>query len=139
MIYNTEFYDAEDNDYLFSDKENNIRNATSAISSEADSDNEEVNVLNDIENENDPPLFARVLITESGSLLSILALITRFKVTGVMLVAILTLIAMHCPKPIHCIESLYFFKKYFEDYQASLTTHFYCEACFENLESTYQN
>lgn len=81
----------------------------------------------------DQPLYEGARISVSESMLSILALVLRFSVTGVLLANILTLIEMHCPLQNNCATSLYMFKKYFEDMQTPLNRHFYCSNCFHRL------
>lgn len=79
------------------------------------------------------PLYEGARITVAESLLSILALVLRFSVTGVLLANILTLIEMHCPEQNYCTSSLYMFKKYFEEIHTPLNRHFYCGVCLHRL------
>lgn len=82
------------------------------------------------ENRNqDIPLFEGSPLTVKESILSILAVVLRSSLSGVITSAILELITMDCPEPNNCKSALYKFKKYFENLQSSLTRYFYCPSC----------
>lgn len=83
------------------------------------------------------PLYPGAPITVIESILSILTLITRLKISGVMLTYILELINLHCIKPNYCLTTLYRYKKFFQGISTPLTRHFYCSSCHSKLENEF--
>lgn len=92
-------------------------------SSIADSSDEESNfsdcVSGDEEDDDDEfsfdragePLYPGSPITVGEHILAVLSLLLRFKLTGVLLSEILSLINLHCIKPNFCVRTLYRLKK----------------------------
>ena len=83
----------------------------------------------------DLPLYEGAPLTVSESALSVMSFFLSHQLTGSALGDLLALIDLHCPKPNNCFKSLFKFKKYFADYQFPLLKHFYCDKCYEKLDS----
>lgn len=125
FYYDLEFFDAEDNEEVDNLSLNSDDTSQSDNSDHIDDYEENVN-------EDDIPLFPGSPLSIKESVLSILALVLRFSLPGVVIAAVLKLIAMHCPEQNNCKSTLYKFKKYFEHLHSPLTRHFYCSICFRN-------
>ena len=73
----------------------------------------------------DKPVYPGAPITIGESALAILTVATRFKIAGVLLSCLLSLIELHCIRPNHCIKSLYKLKKIFANSYSLTVKHFY--------------
>ncbi|KAJ8671106.1 hypothetical protein QAD02_002365 [Eretmocerus hayati] len=76
------------------------------------------------------PLYPGAPLTRLEHTLAILSLLIRLDLTGILLAKILSLLALHCPKPNLCITSLYKFKKIFNIIKTPIKRHFYYSVCF---------
>ena len=80
-------------------------------------------------------LYEGAPITVSESVISILNLALEFPMSGALLSRIIDIIILHCKKPNNCVESLYIFKKIFEDSNHNIIKHFYCSTCYFKLKN----
>lgn len=108
-----------------------LDSSTDDESSESDDSEDEY-----ITNHNEP-LYPGAPITVAESILSILTLTSRFKVTGVLLSAILSIIRLHCIRPNHCVKTLYKFKNLLSKIELPLIRHLYCSVCLSKLERPF--
>ena len=83
------------------------------------------------------PLYAGATITLSVSLMLIMSFSTRHKLSGSALSDLLTLIALHCIKPVatNALRSIFHFKKYFQGLKTPLVSHRYCANCLTYIEN----
>ena len=70
------------------------------------SDEDEEEIENDPYEDFNEPLYPGAPLTISESILAIFSLAIRFKITGVLLSSILSLISLHCIQPNKCVPSV---------------------------------
>ena len=88
-------------------------------------------------NDANKPIYEGARISVGESILSILTVTLRFKVTGVLLSYILSLILLHCTEPNNCVKTLYKLKKFFAKINTPLVKHYYCSSCLSKLETQF--
>ncbi|KAJ8683858.1 hypothetical protein QAD02_019650 [Eretmocerus hayati] len=128
--------DDDDDEYFDCTSEGETTEPETTDSEESnESSSEEDDTADDsFQAEANKPLYHGAPLTVIESVLAILNVCIRFKVSGVLLGAILELICLHCPKPNNCLKTLYKFKKFFAKVELPLKRHFYCCACGKKLE-----
>ena len=80
------------------------------------------------------PLYPGAPLTVAEHILSVMSLMLRFKLTGVLFAKILSLIHLHCIQPNFCIKTLYKFQMIFKNIKSPLQRHYYCSICFTKKE-----
>ena len=111
-------------------------NEENAVDNEGNSDDDNED---DDENEN-RPLYDGAQITVGQSMLLILALLLHFNLSMSCVESYITVLQFHCLQENLVKNSLYKFKKYFGFLGASnIIKHFFCSACFRQLESADHN
>ena len=101
------FSNAEENIYFETDSEF-VENSSSEYSSESEDDEFQDSFFVD---NADKPLYAGSPINVAKHILSLLSLLLRFNMSGVLFSKILSLIVLHCPKQNFCVKTIYKFKK----------------------------
>jgi hypothetical protein len=76
--------------------------------------------------EEDEPLFVGSPVSVSESALLIMAFAVRHKLSGVALQYLLSLVALHCPKPNKCIAEMNHFHHFFQALKHPIVKHYYC-------------
>ncbi|CAG5083071.1 Protein of unknown function [Cotesia congregata] len=105
---------------------------TSDIEDDSSSNSDESVLDEDNLNE---PLYPGAPLSFQESLLSILLLTIRHKISDVLLSDILLLISAHCIEPNLCLNTEYKFKQYFDRLGINFDRHFYCPRCHHSLPS----
>ncbi|CAG5075212.1 Protein of unknown function, partial [Cotesia congregata] len=100
---------------------------------DSESDHEEINEpLNS-------PLYNGSPITIGESILSLLMLVIRHKISHVLLTDIIKIISLHCPIPNFFPRTLYKFRKFFSEFGLPIRRHYFCSICFSKLENSTSN
>ena len=83
------------------------------------------------------PLYTGATITVSVSLMLIMSFSIRHKLSGSALSDLLTLVLLHCIKPVatNALSSIFHFKKFFQGLKTPLVSHKYCANCFTYIEN----
>lgn len=76
--------------------------------------------------EDNDRLFDGSPMSVSESALLIMAFAVRHKLSGVALQDLLSLVALHCPKPNKCIDELNHFHHFFQALKHPIVKHYYC-------------
>ncbi|XP_057334280.1 uncharacterized protein LOC130673325 [Microplitis mediator] len=115
------------------DTSSNLESSENSDSEEeASSTSEQSFFDDDISNE---PLYPGAPLSLHESLLSVLLLTIRHKISDSLLSDILLLISTHCIEPHHCLTTKYKFKKYFDRLKINYDRHYYCPSCYHTLPS----
>ncbi|CAG5078015.1 Protein of unknown function, partial [Cotesia congregata] len=115
-INDEEIYETDSDDDSESSREfdgSSSSEESSASENDTDSDDDMENGLPNNNENLDSPLYESAPLSCGESILSILLLIIRHKLSSVVLKDILKIIRIHCSLPNLCIKSLYKFKKIF--------------------------
>ena len=83
-------------------------------------------------------LFTESRLTRSSSHLLITKYAARHTLSNVAIQDLLTLIKLHCPSPNMCFKTLYEFQRHSEDSQKTVTYHYYCSNCTQEVSSALE-
>ena len=125
------FSNAEENIYFETDSEFG-ETSSSEYSSESEDDEFQDSFFVD---NADKPLYAGSPINVAEQILSLLSLLLRFNMSGVLFSKILSLIVLHCPKPNFCVKTIYKFKKILKNIDTPIIKLYYCSICFNKQDS----
>lgn len=113
-----------------------------ADTSSGDTSESESETSRDSDSVNEPDIDAEIYpnsrITIGESILAILMLIIRHKVSKKLLSAILAIINLHCPVPTNYLKSLYRFNQFFANLSLPIKRHFFCSECLSQLATQSQ-
>ncbi|KAE8738853.1 hypothetical protein FOCC_FOCC015657 [Frankliniella occidentalis] len=116
------------------DQEDFLSTVSSVEDLEADSDTETTGHDVDggiIPPQQEDPLYLGAPITVEESVLSIFSFIQSENLSGAGAAKLLKLVELHCPKPNHCVSSLYNLFHQFEHVKTPLQSYFYCNQCLK--------
>ncbi|KAL7291171.1 hypothetical protein TKK_0015087 [Trichogramma kaykai] len=83
------------------------------------------------------PLYPGAPISVGESLVLILTFATRFKISEVVLAALIEVISAHCIQPHKCVKSVYKLKKTLADFDVPIIKEYFCGVCFAKLDEQY--
>lgn len=126
-----DFSSLEDNDELADDRWSNPESNHFVISDDEEhqSEDESDDEFLDIGESDNEMIYEGAKITVAESLTALLCISLSFKITGVLMANIISLILLHCREPNKCVKSLYYFKKFFSNIRAPLIKHHFCAKC----------